>query len=1081
VDADERASILPAGTVTFLVTDAHPAALVRSIVTAHDGLVSEGPGSGDVVAAFGAAADAVAAALDLQGTGARIGLHTGEALLRDDRYYTGPALQRCARLRDIANDGQTLLSAATASLVADLMPDDARLQDLGAHRLRDLSRAERVFELRATDLDRQFPPLRALDVLAHNLPVQLTGFVGRSDELAAVTRLVSGERLVTITGPGGAGKTRLAAQAAAELADPRRYDGVWWVDLASTTDPAVVAELTASTVGVLVEPIGGPLRALTLQLRDRRLLVCLDNCEHLLEASAELAEALLRSCPEVTLLATSREPLGLAGETVWRVPSLNGDEAVALFVDRAGRVRPWFTLDATNEAAVRTLCRRLDGIPLAIELAAAWLRTLTPAQIAAGLDDRFALLVRGPRGAVRRQQTLAASMDWSHDLLDETDRAVFRRLAGFAGGFTLAAARDVCADTGTDIDGTGPVVGPEVLTALGRLVDKSLVVVDERQGEARYRLLETVRAYGGDKLDAAGERAPVRGRHLDHYLALAEAAEPELEEADQDAWLVRLEAEHDNFRAALDWGLGHPDPGRGRRLAAALVWLWYKHGHGHEGLDYMRRAIDLAPDDRSAVQARLLVSAAALAQVCGQFPRIVDYAQRGLDVATLNDDDRVRGQCLFLLAFVQFYLDPDRAWELCVEARACAERAGDAFTADSAMVVQGSVPCMRDRFEAALPLLREGGERCLRRGDRTFAALALNYQDDIAVLTGDIRLADRLATQALEIARPLGDYYAVGLSTCHLALVKGVVGDVDGGLRLMETVVRSIEGADHDVFIPRLGSVLGKLWLWSGNPKAAIEWFERDVRTADRVEADNLISARSLPGLGAALRHLGRAGPAREAIDRATALTRRLDVPHLLAEALDQSGFLAASDDPNAAEDLHHQALALRIDHGLRTSMVDSLDALAGLAGRAESFTEAVRLLAASDAARTAMGYPRPPIDQPDHEATLARFCTALGDDEIATAWAEGTALSLDDAVAYARRSRGARKRPSTGWASLTPTELDVVRLVAEGLTNPEIGARLFVSRATVKTHLSHVYAKLGVSNRTELAALATQSRGADD
>ena len=1088
MDADERASILPAGTVTFLVTDAHAAEVVHAVVTAHGGLISEGEGPGhprDVAVAFGSAADAVAAATDIQRTVAdrradgpvpqpRIGLHTGEALLRDDRCYIGPAVQRCARLRDIANDGQTLLSSATASLVADRLSRGTRLQDLGAHRLRDLSLAERVFGLRTADLDREFPPLRSLDLLAHNLPVQLTGFVGRSDELAAVTRLASNERLVTITGPGGAGKTRLAARAAAELADPRRYDGVWWVDLGPVGDPALVAELTASTIGVLVEPVGGPLRALALQLRDRRLLICLDNCEHLLEASAELAETLLRSCPEVTLLATSREPLGLAGEIVWRVPSLNGDEAVALFVDRASQARPWFTLDATNEAAVRTLCRRLDGIPLAIELAAAWLRTLTPAQIAAGLDDRFALLVRGPRRAVRRQQTLAASMDWSHDLLDENDRVVFRRLAAFTGGFTLDAARAVCADTDTEDggDGRGPVTGPEVLVALGRLVDKSLVVVDEREGEARYRLLETVRAYAGDKLDAAGERAAVRERHLDHYLALAELSEPELEGADQDAWLVRLEADHDNFRAALDWGLGHPDPGRGRRLAAALVWLWYKHGHGHEGLDFMRRAIDLAPDDRSTTQARLLVSAAALAQVCGQFPRIVDYAQRALDVATLNDDDRIRGRCLFLLAFVQFYLDPDKSWELCAEARACAERAGDAFTADGALVVQGSVPCMRDRFEDALPLLREGGERCLRRGDRTFAALALNYQDDTAVLTGDIRLADRLATQALEIARPLGDYYAVGLSTCHLAFVRGVAGDVDGGLRLMETVVRSIEGADHDVFIPRLGSVLGKLWLWSGNPEAAIGWFERDVRTADRVEADNLIVARSLPGLGAALRHVGRVDEARGTIDRATALARRLDVPHLLAEALDQGGFLLATDDPDAAEDLHHQALALRVDHGLRTSMVDSLEALAGLASRAESFTEAVRLLAASDAARAAMGYRRPSIDRPHHEAILARVRAALAD-ELAAVWAQGAALSLDDAVAYARRARGARNRPSTGWGSLTPTELDVVRLVAEGLTNPEIGARLFISRATVKTHLSHVYAKLGVSNRTELAALA--------
>ncbi|HET6833942.1 MAG TPA: LuxR C-terminal-related transcriptional regulator [Acidimicrobiales bacterium] len=1084
MNADERVSILPAGTVTFLVSDAYRSDLVAAVVAAHNGLRAEAQGpaaaDGTVVAVFGSAADAMAAALDIQrrllaepgldhgGRQPRTGLHTGEALLRDERYYTGAALTRCARLRDIAHEGQTLLSATTASLVAEAPPEGALLRDLGTHRLRDLSHAERVFELRTVGLDRDFPPLRSLDAWAHNLPVQLTSFVGRADELAAVERLVRHERLVTLTGMGGAGKTRLAAQAAAELAD-HWPDGVWWVDLGPVSDPGLVAELTATTIGVMVEPVGGPRRALSLQLRDRHVLVCLDNCEHLLEASAELAETMLRSCPEVSVLATSREPLGVVGEMVWRVPSLHEEEAVALFVDRASRVRPWFTLDGTNEAAVRTLCRRLDGIPLAVELAAAWLRTLTPAQIAAGLDDRFALLVRGARGAARRQQTLAASMDWSHDLLGEADRVVFRRLGAFAGGFTLHAARAVCAN-----GHGGPVAEADVLTALGRLVDKSLVVVEERKHEARYRLLETIRQYAVDKLDAAGERDAARERHLDHFLALAELTEPELEGPDQDAALDRVEAEHDNFRAALNWGLALPAPERGRRLAAALVWLWYKHGHGDEGLDFLQRAIDQAPDDRSTVQARLLVSAAALAQVCGEFRRIVGYAQRGLEVATLNGDDRLRGQCLFLLAVVQFYVDLDAAWELCVQARACAEAAADAFTADSALVIQGSVPCVRDRYRLALPLLQEGGERCLRRGDRTFAALALNFQDEIALITGDIGLADRLATQALEIARPLGDYHAVGLSTCHLAFVRGVAGDIEGALRLMQPVVRSVEGAEHTVFIPRMGSVLGMLHLWRGDPEGAIAWFERDVRTADPVSADNLIVARSLPGLVAALRHLGRRDEALGLVDRAIALARKLDVPHLVADALEQSGRLTAPDDPDAAEDIHHQALALRIDHGMRTFMVDSLDALAGLACCAESFAEAVRLLAASDAARAAMGYPRPPIDRPDHETTVARLRAALGDEAFSDVWTEGSNLSLDDAVAYARRARGTRNRPSTGWASLTPTELDVVRLVAEGLTNPEIGSRLFISRATVKTHLSHVYAKLDVSNRTELAALAT-------
>jgi predicted ATPase/class 3 adenylate cyclase/DNA-binding CsgD family transcriptional regulator len=1096
---DERASILPAGTVTFLLTEAERSTrlgeaasnaagdvldrhhqLIDAAVIARGGLrAEEQEESSGVVAVFASATEAVAAALDIQTSliaetwpdglapAVRIGLHTGEARLRDDRYYTGPALHRCARLRDVAHGGQTLLSAVTASVVSDALPPGSWLSDLGAHRLRDLSRPERIFQLCHAGLVDAFPPLRSLDTLANNLPIQLTSFVGRGDELTAVELLLAGERLVTLTGAGGCGKTRLAVQAAAEQADLGFRDGVWWVDLGPVTDPAQVAELVASTTGVLVEPVGGPLRALTLQLRDRRMLVCLDNCEHLLDACAELAEALLRSCPEVSVLATSREPLGVAGETVWRVPSLVEDEAVSLFAERASRVRPWFTLDDTNEAAVRTMCRRLDGIPLAVELAAAWLRTLTPAQIAAGLDDRFELLVRGPRGVMARQQTLAASMDWSHDLLDDIDRVVFRRLAVFAGGFTLDAARAVCAE--------GPVAEHEVLTALGRLVDKSLVVVDDGDGdgEARYRLLETMREYAHDRLDAAEETAAARDRHLDHFLALAETAEPEPGRADQDIWLARLETEHDNLRAALRWGLALPDPDRARRLAAVLPWLWWTHGHGHEGVDFLQQAISQAPDDRSILQARLLTGLALVADTAGPLQLELDAAQRGMEIAMANGDDRHRGRCLLLSAVVQFYVDFVAARELCEEARRCGEAAGDAFVVDGAFLLEALILSSRDRHEAARPLLEEGTERCLRHGGRAFGSMGIGYQVDTAARTGDVRLAVRLATKAMEVAEPLGDYYGVGGATGHLAWATGLAGDIDAGRRIMEPVVRSVEGADHEVFVPRMAAVLGTLYLWAGEFEDAVGWFEQEARSTDPA-ADSLIVARALPGLGAALRHLGRVEEAREELDRAVALTRRLDVPYLLAEALEQLGHLSAPEDPDRAEDLHHQALATRVDHGLRTFYVDSLDALAGLACRAESFPEAVRLLAASDAARDTIGYPRPPVDQPGHQATVDRLRAALGDGAFADAWADGAGLALDDVVAYVRRARGARGRPSTGWASLTPTELDVIRLVVEGLTNPEIGARLFMSRATVKTHLSHVYAKLGVANRIELATFAS-------
>jgi predicted ATPase/DNA-binding transcriptional LysR family regulator len=461
-----------------------------------------------------------------------------------------------------------------------------------------------------------------------NLPTQLTSFVGRAEELAEVERLLRGHRLVTLSGAGGCGKTRLAARAAAGQAE-RWPGGIWWIDLGAVNDPDRVPGLVGATVGALVEPAGDPLRALAAQLRSKRLLLCLDTCEHVLDAAAKLAETLLQTCSELSVLATSREPLGVVGETVWRVPSMVEEEAVRLFAERAALVRSGFDLDADAET-VGTICRRVDGIPLAIELAAAGMRVMTATQIAAALDDRLGLLAGSSRGVIARQQTLAASMEWSHDLLTELDRVVFRRLAVLAGGFTLDAARQVCADDLISAD--------EVLTILGRLVDKSLVVMIEGRPDARYRLLDTVRQYAEDRLRDAGEAELTRDRHLDHFLRLVEGAEPELER-DQDSWRVVLEADNDNIRAALEWGLGTAEPTRGRRLAAAMARQWFIQGRAHEGIGFLRRAIDLAPDERSRLQARLLCGAAMVGEIGGQLGLTVEAARRGLELAAELDDD----------------------------------------------------------------------------------------------------------------------------------------------------------------------------------------------------------------------------------------------------------------------------------------------------------------------------------------------------------------------------------------------------------------------------------------------------------
>ena len=527
---------------------------LAELVSAHDGVRPVEQGEGDsFVIAFSRASNAVACALALQRAPLaplrlRIGVHTGEVQLRDENNYIGPAINRTARLRELAHGGQTVLSGTTGDLVADALPDDAWLTDLGTHRLRDLPRPERVLQLCHSDLCNDFPPLRLHEFpeisAAQHLPAQLTSFVGRDTEMVEVRGLLAEHRLVALTGAGGAGKTRLALQVAAAVADGYS-DGAWYVDLAPITDPELVPLTVARAFGLPDQPGRSPRNALVQFIGARQILLVLDNCEHLLDASADVAAALLGACPGLMLLATSREPIGVAGEVTWRVPSLSlADDAMRLFNDRAGHARPGFSIDDDNAATVAEICRRLDGMPLAIELAAARVRALSPKEILAGLQDRFRLLTGGSRTAVRRQQTLQASVDWSHALLTEPERILFRRLAVFLGGFDLEACQEVVADR--------DLARHQVLDVLALLVDKSLVIAETNGGPTRYLLLETMRQYAQEKLSESAEVVAVRDRHRDHYTAMAMALDAP-GNSDMELLLDQGETEIDNLRAAFAW------------------------------------------------------------------------------------------------------------------------------------------------------------------------------------------------------------------------------------------------------------------------------------------------------------------------------------------------------------------------------------------------------------------------------------------------------------------------------------------------------------------------------------------------
>ena len=628
----------PTGTVTFLFTDvegstrlweeqpdAMKAALashdevLRSAIEDHGGYVFSTAGDA-FSAAFQTAYGAVLAALDIQramqGEGSdgvrlrvRIGLHTGESEERGGDYF-GPTLNKVARLMSVGHGGQVLMSQATVDVAGSMPGDGVGFEDLGAHRLKDLERPVRIFQLQHSVLVSEFGPLRTLKFRPNNLPVQLTSFVGRDDDVAGALKFLADARLVTLTGVGGSGKTRLALQVAAEQLDEFE-GGVWMVELAPVTDPALVPQAVETVLGVRDEPGQSQTETVVSSIGEKRLLLILDNCEHLVAEVAELTVSLLAQCPNLKVVATSREMLGVPGEVPFVVQSLAippadagpdevaGFDSVKLYTERASTVKPGFVVTDSNAETVAHICRRLDGMPLALELAATRMRVMSPAQIATRLDDRFALLTGGARTAVPRQQTLLATIDWSYQLLKPDEQVLFQSLSVFAGGFSLETAEAVCAGDG--------LTEFEVADLIHLLVDKSLVVAgEEPDGSIRYHLLETLRQYAAGELTKSGRADEMRSRHAQAFAVLAAEQYSVIETGDFGAAMEPLSVEQDNIRAALRWSIDQGQLDDVTQLGVTMGSYWRNRGLAPEGLVWMREILDLVPDTDEAKQARFL-------------------------------------------------------------------------------------------------------------------------------------------------------------------------------------------------------------------------------------------------------------------------------------------------------------------------------------------------------------------------------------------------------------------------------------------------------------------------------------------
>lgn len=902
---------------------------------------------------------------------------------------------------------------------------------------------------------------------AESLSAAGKAFLGREPVLRELELLLRDARLVTLTGPPGIGKSRLSVELARRVAAEHR-DGACLVELAPIGDEDRLPDALAAALSISEEPGQSLADTLVARMQHRELLLVVDNCEHLLEASGRLIEMLLSRCAGVTIVATSREPLGIPLERVCKVQALSVPdpadagadaspsdyEAVSLFVERARAVAPGFALNDHIAPAVAEICRRLDGIPLAIELAAALVSHLTPAEIAGRLDDRFNLLADGS-SKLARHRTLAAAVDWSYELLSAPEQTLLRRASVFAGGFDLDAATAICARGDLDEEG--------IAERLDQLAAKSLLIADAPAG--RYRLLETIRAYGAAQLERSGEVASLRESHAQYYVKLAAEAAPQLEGSAQARWLTRLDTEYADLRAALEWSLGHGRSTWAQELAASLAWFWRMRCHFSEGRRLLEAALSSGDGEATALTAKMLWGTGVMTMLTGDSDRATSLLDESASrYRELGDRS---GEARALLMLASSTQGTPRAVVLAHESAELARESGDDWCVALALFVGGYEYLYSSEFANAQPEFEQCVEVARAAANTEGLRLGLLFLGQIALYQGDDERAQPLLEEALALSEELGDDYGRGTTLQYLGglamrrqehehareLLDGAI-DLLRRTRpadlMISLVARSrvarIQG-DHALARDLLGEALALAALHRDDATPAL--LEMGDHAAE--EGDELSARRYL--------------------EEALEISRSRGIWLHVARALEGLGRLARDDgDPRRAMMLYREALRLNGECDNLPGAAVDLDALAGLAWVEGRPQQAARLFGAAHSVRRVRGAARAAAQAPEAETDLAQVRAALPVATFAAAWTAGTRMSVEAAEKELGSCANRHARACTGWESLTEAEHNVATLVAEGMTNKDVADRLHVTRDTVKTHLSHIYAKLDISGRGELA-----------